>query len=815
MKVFRGVCLSDEGKGSELLKGRENEFDSIKKKRSVFIRLVVDYWHLITRSYWGVLVLPLIVVVLEFFTNACGGVFFSPVSRVEQLVLILLMLGLAGLHFYWIRHSERATRLMAIVRGCGIAMSSYWCLLLLPVQAFGIAGYGMGVFFSFGIALLALPIFLLCFALASAPFGLMAGFVRRGGVVYDKKSIWVGALLGVLMLILVEGPSYVTRVAAKHGNVAVIRQFGDAEMLVDMEYECSWGSGVDLDTSGAVLGLFESGDIISHNRNSGDLDLGRLYFQVTGDVMSEQAAEGRQLGGFRSRSNFIVDENLGGDGVVQMVPDLDLKSARYDCHIDAASGLSYWESTYEFKNTGMVPKEARMQLLLPPSGVVSRLTLWVNGEPREAAFAATKKVAAAYKFVAVVQRRDPVLVRWVGPDRVLVQCFPVPAGGEMKIRVGVTSSFVENGRVYVPRIIEKNFRVKEAVDASLWIQGDATMQMHGLLAHSSSGEWREVHGSISMRELMQAHAFVEVLGAPEHEKVWTLDPFAKGDDNVLVRHNKSIDGVSYGSVVFVIDGSAGVAEWKGELEELIRESEDLGVCLAIVIAHSEKVQVLKGVDEFDSITFKGGQDNMAALLKGYELAGALGAEAIIWCHGAQPVRFESENALMQYMDYGLHQPDIITVDLVGGPNRVLETLGETRQIQSQVRPSLDAGISIESLLGKGQSLYQWSLQAEQPLEGGVNQVWDQLARWKAWDDVRYAKSSDEVIERAARYQLVTPVSGAVVLEAELQYKQHGLQPIDPNTAPNIPNIPEPSTSFLVFSGGLFLLSRRRRVSALT
>ena len=76
------------------------------------------------------------------------------------------------------------------------------------------------------------------------------------------------------------------------------------------------------------------------------------------------------------------------------------------------------------KTTASIAKEARCQVKLPRDGRVSRLTLWVNGEPREAAFSTVSKVKAAYKAVAVVQRRDPVLVNVVGPDTVMVQCFP-------------------------------------------------------------------------------------------------------------------------------------------------------------------------------------------------------------------------------------------------------------------------------------------------------------------------------------------------------------------------------------------------------
>ena len=45
-----------------------------------------------------------------------------------------------------------------------------------------------------------------------------------------------------------------------------------------------------------------------------------------------------------------------------------------------------------------------------------------------------------------------------------------------------------------------------------------------------------------------------------------------------------------------------------------------------------------------------------------------------------------------------------------------------------------------------------------------------------------------------RYQLVTPVSGAVVLETQAQYDQAGLKPVDPDS---VPIVPEPETWMLI------------------
>jgi hypothetical protein len=63
------------------------------------------------------------------------------------------------------------------------------------------------------------------------------------------------------------------------------------------------------------------------------------------------------------------------------------------------------------------------------------------------------------------------------------------------------------------------------------------------------------------------------------------------------------------------------------------------------------------------------------------------------------------------------------------------------------------------------------------------------------------------VELAALYQLVTEVSGAVVLETAEQYKQAGLQPVSPNS---VPVVPEPGTWALLIVGAIVLLAYQRR-----
>ena len=63
---------------------------------------------------------------------------------------------------------------------------------------------------------------------------------------------------------------------------------------------------------------------------------------------------------------------------------------------------------------------------------------------------------------------------------------------------------------------------------------------------------------------------------------------------------------------------------------------------------------------------------------------------------------------------------------------------------------------------------------------------------------------------AAQFQLVTPVSGAVVLETRQQFAAAGLTPVDPSSTPVVP---EPATVALILGGVaiVFVVVRKRVV----
>ena len=78
-----------------------------------------------------------------------------------------------------------------------------------------------------------------------------------------------------------------------------------------------------------------------------------------------------------------------------------------------------------------------------------------------------------------------------GPDTILVQCFPVPAKGDMKIRFGITSS-CDDGSWELPSIIERNFGVTKDLEHAIWLQGDRDFHLDGGKAAVRDGEGRSL-----------------------------------------------------------------------------------------------------------------------------------------------------------------------------------------------------------------------------------------------------------------------------------------------------------------------------------
>jgi hypothetical protein len=294
--------------------------------------------------------------------------------------------------------------------------------------------------------------------------------------------------------------------------------------------------------------------------------------------------------------------------------------------------------------------------------------------------------------------------------------------------------------------------------------------------------------------------------------VWCEDPFASANERFLIRSPEKIRLRPSGKPLLVLDGSASLHEAKPWLLPVLRDWK-----YEILLA-DDGARALSAND-LGSIRFSGGRDNEPALREAVRRAKSGEIGDIIWLHGPQAAGLSQTEALLQLLERGTHQPTIHDIALVPGPNRLAEALTPSQVLHrgpALMEPGKDLSAFLQTLANERDvRTWRWQRDATPPERLGPP-VWDHLARqWAAEriDTPQPGAHETELPALAARYQLVTPLSGAVVLETVEQYKQHGLEPIDPNTAPQIPGVPEPSTTILILLATSAAVFRRHRAPA--
>jgi hypothetical protein len=84
--------------------------------------------------------------------------------------------------------------------------------------------------------------------------------------------------------------------------------------------------------------------------------------------------------------------------------------------------------------------------------------------------------------------------------------------------------------------------------------------------------------------------------------------------------------------------------------------------------------------------------------------------------------------------------------------------------------------------------------------------------WAAQEAGRTASTNrPHAVEVAVAHQIVTPFTGAVVLETAEQYERNGLEPAKSGSTPNV--TPEPRTWILIAIGVFVLMALRARAES--
>jgi hypothetical protein len=767
-------------------------------------------------------VFPLGILIFEMISSFCGGVFFDPVPTWWHAGMIAMVPGVNS----WLLRGGNGggDRAKGAAAGFVLVTACFYGLLFLPLIHLSVIAL---IFVGMGMLSLT-PIFA---AWATWRIG-RAASLDSADSGYFKKGWRSGALAALLALAVLEGSALWTRANLtdsladdERSTTAIsrLRAWHSERVLLKACYEGNRGTAMATDISGWIMVGWRIPAMMSGGNGMATFDSEKardVFFRVTGKPFNSLKPPGSSRGAaLRGRADPMeemeFDNHVGGDDVAVRLKSLDLAESRFDGHVDGVSRIAYGEWTMVFKNSSARQQEARCQVRLPRDGRVSRLTLWVNGEPREAAFSTVSKVKAAYKAVAVVQRRDPVLVNVVGPDTVMVQCFPVPAHGEMKIRFGVTAP-LDGGRWEMPRIVERNFGTASTLEHAVWLQGDRGFSLTGTgktLAAHRDGEGHSLPATLDGSTVMDSGiALVADHPSVEPAVVWCEDRFAKPEERFLIREPITVTRPGSNKFVVVIDGSSSLAASKNWLTQAIGDAADGELLLVLADDRARRVTL----SELKSYRFTGGRDNEPGLREGIRLAKETGAP-VVWIHGPQAVGLSQCEAINQLLERGAVKPVVYDVEAVTGPNRLAEAIyrsGCLRRGPALLKPRENLARFLKDLrMERREPSWNWKRSASSDGLAG-EKVWDQLARsWAsgAVGDPAVVMADSARAELAARYQMVTPFSGAVVLETQQQYDDHGLTPADGDATPHIPSVPEPSSSLLVMLAAAALLKRKREM----
>ena len=755
--------------------------------------------HPVMTFLFGV-ALPTASITMEMYVGVCAEVFggdlsgnmfqYAVMSSVPILNFIAWLCCLKG----W-GAGNGITRAMC---GFSFGIAVVYAFALLPLALFGTI-FCCLMFWYFGIGFIGLlPAGPLCAALAAISFKKgLDRMVELAGGPKTKGFAWGLAAAGAVWLAAFAGmgiEAYAMRMAVSDDSalsakgvrmLRAMRVWTDDAMLwakLSIHRTPAWI------VPWSVVTSFRP-DIPTEKRRL-------IYYRVTGEDPEAVFDVWNRRGGRRlSWDRFVGGEKMGG-----ILDGLSLKGSSYSTVIDEPGNVGYAEWTLVFSNDSDLQREARARIALPAGGVVSRLTLWIDGEEREAAFGTKGQVRRAYESV-VERRRDPVLVNVCGPDQVQMQCFPVPPKGEMKVRIGITvpldtSDDGKKARLPAPAILAQNFSIPRDL---LGLPADETKALEKPPAAIA--------------------AYVE-------------DGFAPIAGRAVVQRMARSAGWKPARVAVVLDASVAMEPFfeKDAARALAAIPADMSVDLWLVGDEASATPIASPPNDKDrarafeqamrSHGCAGGRCNLTTLVMAFDsLAKNPDPAALVWIHAAQPIVSQTADVLSAKIG-GAANVRTFLCQVVPGTCEISASLASVSSVFSCTASALKSGAAsaLEEVFSKwGSASWQATRAnvARGDVPGDAAKAGRHLGRlWAAEEAVRTYRVGDPVSLKKAQkialpWQIVTPVTGAVVLETAEQYKQHNLKPAEadsvPTTLSSVPTVPEPGSVSCLILAALVLV----------
>lgn len=276
----------------------------------------------------------------------------------------------------------------------------------------------------------------------------------------------------------------------------------------------------------------------------------QLYFALTGKPYRDDNS---------SDISSMPDDYLSRHVVGPHMDGLSLLRSSLTGVVNSDTLTSTVSWTYVFKNDSALPTEARAEIALPRGAVITGMTEWNNGQATDSAFAATGKAESQYGNSINVTHCSPAMLTELGSGRVLMHCYPVNAGEELKIRatmvIPMKMDSIDSASLVLPRFIATNFD----------IQGEHAVRLHsahalksgvkGLKSGKSPSGQQVLSGTLENEQLNGSEMLLRAARPASLEPVAVLDPLS-----VQLRREvkKEVKPQENQQVVVMIDASKGI-----------------------------------------------------------------------------------------------------------------------------------------------------------------------------------------------------------------------------------------------------------------
>lgn len=487
-------------------------------------------------------------------------------TMLELLMVAMIPFAILNCWKFYCKNNYHFNILRGSLLGVAIASSAITALVSGVALFVGSSEfeYNTGTEFSTGfgtIAMLAVTACICALYVGNRIWCRMEFASSRRHVILNIAS---GLILGILAFVCAESKSWCVRFAEKAAisteanerkeGLGWLRLLNTEKWL---KMECSDPRSV------GIVGFFVP------IKNS---DVQKLYFTVTGKPFRDEKDENFSSMSDEYLSRHVVGERISGLKLVRSA----INGALSPDNLTSTIG---W--TYVFHNDTPSAKEARAEIALPPEAVITEFTVWQDGEPIEANFAATGKATNQNNNVNI-GHENTGMISSLGRNRYLLHCYPVAEGKELRVQttmvVPLKLDTLNAATLTLPRFVCSNFALDGEHNLRLESNHKLSSKVDGLSVSKSPNGSDVIEGVLESSQIEHSPIVINaqrnassltltakdpIAAAQAHKDLLAEDARKKAQlEAEIAKEVGNLDGQG---LVVMIDGAHGV---KQQLEDV-------------------------------------------------------------------------------------------------------------------------------------------------------------------------------------------------------------------------------------------------------